>query len=63
MLLVVGTLGLALVPEAPWGWASRLAGSLGWCWVGTRIKMRSIVIWSLVFAAADGWGLAMRLLG
>lgn len=52
--LVLGTYLLAT--GNPWGWPFRLAGSLGWAFIGWRCNMSSVYTWSTVFSIVDGIG-------
>ena len=52
-----------LVRSPEWkrsGLALRLAGDLGWVALGFALGLSSVVVWGLVFAAADGWALVKR---
>lgn len=48
---------LAITRRRAWGWALRLAGSLGWAVLGVDLGLSSVVLWSLIFAVVDarGW--------
>ncbi len=35
------------------GWLLRMLGDLGWMWIGYKMKMTSIIIWSAVFFLVD----------
>ncbi len=40
-----------------WGWGVRAIGSLLWIWLGWRLGLTSVWLWSSGFAALDLWGL------
>jgi small neutral amino acid transporter SnatA (MarC family) len=54
VFLIVGQLMVAKRSTA--GWMVRILGSTGWAILGVFIGLSSIVIWSAVFALADGYG-------
>lgn len=51
VLLIVGTVRLGRRKMD--GWLFRIAGESGWAYLGIEMGMSSIVVWSLIFAAAD----------
>lgn len=38
------------------GWIARWFGSALWLWLGTKLDLNSVVVWSAIFLAVDVYG-------
>lgn len=55
LILIIGQ--LLIIKRRRIGFLVRFAGELGWGWIGLKLGMSSIVIWSVIFAIVEltGW--------
>jgi len=35
------------------GWLFRLAGEIGWIWIGFKLGLTSVWVWGIIFAIVD----------